>query len=184
MLCSVPTLDELGATMAMSATRGSTKRTLVVGVSSSIVILLLVTLVIRQSIMREETYLLPAEFRGPVIVLYQHSGGASPEYEDGRLIYRIPESGVLPVNWREASFRPQYYFVSRDGNRLRIPLDNGSFCNGDSPVTTVVVCNMPYLVASSRDKPVPPYRGFIVTSLNDRDKQIASYHALVAQHIR
>lgn len=176
--------DEHNGTAPMSSYGRITRWTVVAVIGSCTALLVLLFITLRQPGTRAETYLLPEGFRGPVLVLFRRSDGASPEYESGQLVYRVPSNGVLAVGWSEASFQPRYYFVTSKGERMQIPIDNGAFCDGDTPTTTIVICNMPYLAASKNNGPVAPYRGFVVTPLTDRDRHIASYHALLAQHIR
>lgn len=44
-------------------------------------------------------YLLPDNFQGNVIILFNQLGGANPEYLDGFRVYRIPHSGVLKTKF-------------------------------------------------------------------------------------
>lgn len=54
-------------------------------------------------------YLLPDNFQGNVIILFDQLGGANPEYLDGFRVYRIPRSGVFKTKFK--SDRGNYAIV-------------------------------------------------------------------------
>jgi hypothetical protein len=68
-----------------------------------------------------ETYLIPQRFRGTITVLYNEPCGQVIPTEKGRLIYRIPASGVLAVQhpYRAGVIKQNYYFVDAQGRRMQ-----------------------------------------------------------------
>lgn len=81
------------------------------------------------------TFLIPEGFEGTIMVVKNEQCAPPPERIDGRLIYRVPASGLLVVrdtvpnqelsyyNWPNPGYyqRPDnaYYLVDRQGHRLR-----------------------------------------------------------------
>jgi hypothetical protein len=69
-----------------------------------------------------ETFLLPKDFTGMVIVLFNQKDGQPPKYENRRRVYEIPKDGILrtqfPFNegWHDSS---RYFYVN--GNKVEIP---------------------------------------------------------------
>lgn len=73
--------------------------------------------------MEWSVYLIPAEYRGPVIVVYDEPGAAPPAREGWSTIYRIPADGILflpgskPQDWQWG----RYYFEDSQGSRVKVP---------------------------------------------------------------
>lgn len=68
-------------------------------------------------------YLIPENFTGGVIVLYNQPDGIEPEKTtDGAIIYRIPKDGFLKVKaaFERKNFRFKYYFVDANDKRAEI----------------------------------------------------------------
>lgn len=77
-----------------------------------------------------ETYLIPATYRGPVVVVFNQPDGQKAEVEQGRRIYRIPPSGVLFTQFaaEQGFIDQQYYFITPAGQRERLgELDTRDF---------------------------------------------------------
>lgn len=68
-----------------------------------------------------ETYLIPQHFRGAITVLYNEPCGQVIPTEKGRLVYRIPASGVLVVRHpaRPGIIKQDYYFVDNQGRKTQ-----------------------------------------------------------------
>lgn len=68
-------------------------------------------------------YLIPENFTGGVIVLYNQPDGITPETtDDGAIIYRIPKDGFLKVKpaFERKNFKFKYYFVDAQDKRTEI----------------------------------------------------------------
>lgn len=70
----------------------------------------------------KETYLIPEGYVGTVLVIFNQPDGEKSEYEDGRRIYRIPETGVLFTQLKDEQgiINQEYYYVSPDGQRRKL----------------------------------------------------------------
>ena len=68
---------------------------------------------------KQQIYILPKGFKGVVLVAYEQEDGIDDEIVDGKLIYKIPQSGVLKVKRKEAISISQtwYYFEDELGKR-------------------------------------------------------------------
>lgn len=68
----------------------------------------------------DEIYVLPNDFEGPVIVLFEESEGIPEKYNDGGAkVYEVPDSGILKAQFKkEEGFRNVVY-KRRNGNVLR-----------------------------------------------------------------
>ncbi len=70
----------------------------------------------------KETYLIPEGYKGNVLVIFNQSDGEKPEYEDGRRIYRIPQTGVLFTQFKDEQgiINQEYYYISPNGQRRKL----------------------------------------------------------------
>jgi hypothetical protein len=70
----------------------------------------------------KETYLIPEGYKGIVLVIFNQTNGEKPEYEDGRRIYRIPQSGILFTQLKdeEGIINQEYFYVASNGERRKL----------------------------------------------------------------
>lgn len=70
--------------------------------------------------MTPETFLIPSHFRGQITLIYNEPCGELIEEVDGRLIYRVPDNGILICkNKLETGIIDhEYYFVDKEWNRV------------------------------------------------------------------
>jgi len=82
------------------------------------------------SFMTPERYLIPEDYRGSVIVIFNQKDGQKKEYEGKRRLYRIPSTGVLFTQFKdeEGWMNQDYYLVSPNGQRKKLGvLDSRDF---------------------------------------------------------
>jgi len=73
----------------------------------------------------DEIYLIPQGYNGHIRVHFNEPNGALINYENGKRIYTIPETGILFTNQDETNYNSrEYYFVNESGNRKKIKLLN------------------------------------------------------------
>lgn len=70
----------------------------------------------------KETYLIPEGYVGTVLVIFNQPDGEKPEYEDGRRIYRIPQTGVLFTQLKDEQgiINQEYFYISPNGQRRKL----------------------------------------------------------------
>jgi energy-coupling factor transporter transmembrane protein EcfT len=70
-----------------------------------------------------ETFLIPQNFRGKIVIFYEEKCGQEPVYEQGRRIYKFPDNGILITNFKKTRgiLDQEFYFVDETGNRTPIP---------------------------------------------------------------
>lgn len=70
----------------------------------------------------KETYLIPEGYKGTVLVIFNQLNGEKPEYEDGRRIYRIPQTGVLFTQLKDEQgiINQEYFYISPNGQRRKL----------------------------------------------------------------
>lgn len=70
----------------------------------------------------KETYLIPEGYKGTVLVIFNQPDGEKPEYEDGRRIYRIPQTGVLFTQLKDEQgiINQEYFYISPNGQRRKL----------------------------------------------------------------
>lgn len=68
---------------------------------------------------KEEVFILPHNFKGIVLIAYDQKDGLEDVKEDGKLIYKIPQNGVLKLKRKEATTlsKSWYYFEDEQGKR-------------------------------------------------------------------
>ena len=69
-----------------------------------------------------ESFLIPQNYRGQIVVFYNEKCGQEPVYENGRRIYNIPESGILITKIKEnrGYLDRKFYLLDENGNRSEI----------------------------------------------------------------
>ena len=68
-------------------------------------------------------YLIPAGYKGGVLVLYNQPDGVEPQtMQDGTLVYKIPQDGFLKVKakFERKFYKFKYYFVDVNEKRTEI----------------------------------------------------------------
>lgn len=70
----------------------------------------------------KETYLIPEGYKGTVLVIFNQPDGEKPEYEDGRRIYRIPQTGILFTQLKDEQglIDQEYFYISPNGQRRKL----------------------------------------------------------------
>jgi hypothetical protein len=119
---------------------------------------------------QHEVHLIPAGFRGAVVVIFNDSAGAPEEYEGRSRLYRIPPSGVLRTQFgpNEGWGRPDYYYLDQHGRRSRIV--PGTPCDDSLPGDSVQACLMGRKMWGSSDGPTwtPVYSAYEIGQRADR----------------
>jgi hypothetical protein len=69
-----------------------------------------------------ERYLIPENYRGPVVIIFNQKDGQKKEYEGKRRLYRIPPTGVLFTQFKDEQgwIDQDYYLVSPNGQRKKL----------------------------------------------------------------
>ncbi|GAB3638689.1 hypothetical protein GCM10027422_42790 [Hymenobacter arcticus] len=69
-----------------------------------------------------ETYLIPANFRGTMRIVYKEKGGVNPPLENGRLVLKIPADGILLIQpeFRSGAQDTKFYLVDEAGREERL----------------------------------------------------------------
>jgi len=70
-----------------------------------------------------ETFLIPANYRGEIVVFYEEACGESAHFEDGRRIYRLGDDGVLITQHTKnrGFLNRKFFLVDQEGNIEEIP---------------------------------------------------------------
>ena len=109
----------------------------------------------------QELFLVPAEYRGPVLIIYGQAGGAVPSSTNGKLTYRVPATGLVRSGLPEPPF----------GTKVSVAFDD----KPQGALRTFPTCEEMRLVRSASDGPatcwiepilgtaIPNYVSFIVT---------------------
>lgn len=88
-------------------------------------------------------FLIPQNFQGNVLIIFDQKNGRPAEYEKGLRTFTIPETGVL-----RTQFQPDYgvgdidefYFVEPDGRRTKLKYFVEGFDNIREQKKTDVIC--------------------------------------------
>lgn len=70
-----------------------------------------------------ETFLIPEDFRGKIHIHFNETSGGIKEVENGRRLYKIPNSGILFSQFSDEQgfIDQQYYLISKSGKRTELP---------------------------------------------------------------
>nr|MBP6456005.1 hypothetical protein [Chitinophagaceae bacterium] len=71
---------------------------------------------------KQEVFILPQGFKGIVLIAYDQKDGLEDVKEDGKLIYKISQNGVLKLKRKEPRVLSQswYYFEDAQGKRTEL----------------------------------------------------------------
>lgn len=69
-----------------------------------------------------ETYLIPEGFSGKIKIIYGLECGMAPKVENGRRILKIPNDGILFVNYKFKSgiIDHEYYLIHKNGGQFKL----------------------------------------------------------------
>jgi|SRR5690606_14140487 len=70
-----------------------------------------------------EVYILPENYTGYVVIIFDQDNGAKKKYEKGKRIYEIPPSGILKTQFKAdygLSHFPEFYYKSIQ-NENKVP---------------------------------------------------------------
>lgn len=87
----------------------------------------------------DEVHLLPEDFSGPVIIIFNQADGQGQRYEGDKRVYEIPESGILRTQFppNSGSHSQQILRKQANGSREVLPLILNLPENRDSERTAV-----------------------------------------------
>ena len=124
-----------------------------------------------------EVHLIPAGFRGPVLIVYGQPRGAVPAREGRARRYAIPAHGVLRTQYgpNPGWSKPRYFYVDAAGRRSAIV--GGLPCADSLPGDPVQACLMGRLFLSGRA--APAYSGYVVAREGERRAQYERGDSLV-----
>ena len=114
-----------------------------------------------------EIHLIPAGFRGPVVIVFNEAGGAPKEFERKARLYRIPADGVLRTQFgpNPGWGRPDYWYINAVGQRTAIV--PGTPCDDELEGDPVQAC-----LAGRRYRinglPSPEYSSYVVGQTGER----------------
>lgn len=122
-LFGVPLLGLAAGIIFVWIARVSFKRKIISTILPLPIIVLSFLLAFEISKAEPETFLIPKDLRGEIVVFYDESCGQPPVYENGRRIYKIPESGVLITQFGKnlGHFDRKFYLVDESENKIEIP---------------------------------------------------------------
>jgi len=86
-----------------------------------------------------ESYLIPEGFKGRVNIIFNQPNGASPLYDHGRRLYRVPASGILMTRFNDeyGFVNHQYYYADVNGNEKILPIFRHTF-NKDGTIKWII----------------------------------------------
>ena len=113
--------------------------------------------------------LVPKNYEGLVLIIFDEKSGDKTDYEAGKRLYRIPESGILITSFSEnyGAQTPVYY--EEDGNGKRRGLPFFSNFNYDKVNQTNIRCAFNEEIVGAT-KTHPAYKSFLVGKGKDIEK--------------
>lgn len=71
---------------------------------------------------KEATFLLPSDFEGPVVILFGQKSGIGPDIKDERLLFSVPERGLIKtsVNADWLTGMPKFFVTDNVNNRTEL----------------------------------------------------------------
>jgi hypothetical protein len=70
-----------------------------------------------------ETFLIPQNFRGQFVIIFDEPCGQSVNYENGKRIYQIPNDGILITKSKQTMgvIDRKFYLIDENGNQTQMP---------------------------------------------------------------
>ncbi len=115
-------------------------------------------------------FMLPKEYRGTVIVIFDMEGGSKEEYINNERVYRIPQNGILETKFKSDKgygLMPRFYISKSDGvlsEAKEIPYIFGEKWKDTIYNGQVVVSSMEFGKTVSNS-----YMTFIISDFNNYD---------------
>lgn len=84
-----------------------------------------------------EIHLIPREYKGPVIIIFNEKNGVPEKYENGSRVYEIPTNGILRTRFRQqkrgyiAPDKVRYYYYNGRSRSEIIYLQSTQNINDD-----------------------------------------------------
>ena len=116
------------------------------------------------------TFILPAGYIGPVVVLYDQPTAGPPQREGLARLYRVPSSGIVRTQFAalQGGGPPTNYYVDQSGRRTAIP--SGAPWRQKLPSDQIRVCWLPELLSgSTAHDQKTPYMALAVGRQQDCD---------------
>lgn len=143
----------------------------------------------------DATILIPENYVGPVLVIYNQDDGAEKEYKDGKRVYRIPENGILETQF-SANYGVQnndYYYVSSNGNKKKLHFVRPKDVRGYEPkISEVVIFGTETVGSGERYDPdtkeliykTPPGLTLYVGTIDQEEKAHKIKQDFVVNHMK
>lgn len=145
----------------------------------SFVKIILVLLLLTSCQNREdETFIVPKDYQGYVIVLYNQKDGVKPKYEGGKRVYEIPESGVLKTQFSSSygyASKSECYISSIDANNKLKVSSLGKDLSKDEVIACCFSTGKSY---KNSDNEAVEYLKFYVGTKNQIDVASESFEKL------
>lgn len=118
--------------------------------------------------------MIPKEFQGVVVVLFDETDGTKPEYEGDARIYKIPQDGILKTQFTAPKVTGSYSFFYRDSNGKMNPMTYYSpvdLADIRESESTIICFNIQKAVNTGEDSnnKVRRFEVLIVSSLKNLD---------------
>lgn len=126
-----------------------------------------------------ETFLIPQNFRGKIIIFYEEPCGQKSVYENGRRIFQFPESGVLITNYKRTKgiLNQNFYFVAENGEKTKIPQKDvrefnfkGRLSNIEKEPSREEVGVFYSYAGILPSKTISKYHSYVISAYKDLDK--------------
>jgi hypothetical protein len=124
--------------------------------------------------------IVPKGYEGLVIIIFDSNKSDTQDYEDGKRLYKIPDSGILITGFSEnyGSQSPFYFEEDSNGKRQGIPFFSNF--NYDKVNQTNIRCAFnEKIVGASKSRPA--YKSFLVGKGKDIEKWTNKNNDLVEE---
>lgn len=116
-----------------------------------------------------EVFLIPRNYVGVVVVVFDQRNGAARKYSEGRRVYEVPENGILLTKFPRTIhglIDQKYYYVDERGSRLR-EIFAAESDDSDSHLSIMNGTYRTFTLESIHKK--FEYRSFAIGEISDRD---------------
>lgn len=119
------------------------------------------------------TYLIPEKFEGVVVIIFNQQDGVPENSDNGALIYKIPENGILRTQGPPliGSHQNSFYYINANGVKSEIPYYTAIDVRDNKSDLSKIVCYSIErgIAQDSITKLNKSFSVFLVTSISHLD---------------
>ncbi len=140
-----------------------------------------------------ETFLIPDNYTGAIVIIFDQDNGNTKEYKDGRRIYNIPENGILYTQFSRVKgvLNQKFYYKNRSSKELKQIVSEGIQISDENESFVLDVYDGGFTVfpeggikeGKSGDYPTVEWIYFTIGKYSDNKEELRSIANSIVENI-